>query len=96
MSQKLIGSLTRPCKDDWLIVQLVPGSSKGQNSREPTYLNLKMPEKLYGTPLFSAESAKNIISRIDHTKELFESHGLTTTELPRLSEESAPPSDDSE
>ncbi len=34
VSQKLICSLTRSCKDAWLIVQLVPGSGKGQSSRE--------------------------------------------------------------
>jgi len=34
VSQKLIGSLTCPFKDDWLFVQLDPGSSKGQRSRE--------------------------------------------------------------
>ncbi len=36
MSQKHIGSLTRPFKRNWLswFVQLAPGSGKGQSSRE--------------------------------------------------------------
>jgi hypothetical protein len=34
VSQKLIRSLARPLKVDWLYVQLDPGSRKGQNSRE--------------------------------------------------------------